>query len=62
MTRFLNFFKIDLIFFFFFLGEIEGHNEEDAESGNGPSIPHSPNSHSPHTVGIGNEIWNHPVK
>lgn len=40
-------------------GDSEGHNEEDAESGNGPSIPHSPNSQSPHTVGCGNEIWTH---
>ncbi|EEB16138.1 hypothetical protein Phum_PHUM407130 [Pediculus humanus corporis] len=35
-----------------------GHNEEDAESGNGPSIPHSPNSQSPHTIGSGNDLTN----
>ncbi|KAK6619575.1 hypothetical protein RUM43_012332 [Polyplax serrata] len=33
-----------------------GHTEEDAESGNGPSIPHSPNSQSPHTIEPGTEL------
>lgn len=30
--------------------EGEGHREDDAESGNGPSIPHSPTSQSPPTI------------
>ncbi|KAL0268449.1 UNVERIFIED_CONTAM: hypothetical protein PYX00_010397 [Menopon gallinae] len=41
--------------------ENEGHNEEDAESGNGPSIPHSPNSQSPHTIG-GSDLWSSALK
>lgn len=39
-----------------------GNTEEDAESGNGPSIPHSPNSQSPHTVDGGNYLSNCPLR
>lgn len=42
--------------------ELDGHPEEDAESGNGPSLPQSPNSQSPHTVGCTNEMWSSSLK